>query len=170
MMLGFNRLWEAFRVGMAISAIPLRWYVTVTRWLNNMEIVGGRIERTPEKIIIYPNTDDGFLRTVAFGTTRGGGLGVVVQQGKVYFKGVSITISSWPTDGEVTVTDDSTLYGYVEVSLSSATATWGASASDPGDGDDDTEIWRIFKAVAEDGAITEIIECQHGDIHIPGNA
>jgi hypothetical protein len=104
---------------------------------------------------------------IAFGCTNSG-LVVTVKLGKVYFKGVSKTITDWPTDGEVTLTD--TTFGYIEISLSAGTATWKTSATDPGDGDDDTEIWRIFGATVASGAITELLECQHGDIHCLGNA
>jgi hypothetical protein len=135
--------------------------------LDNAEHPGVSALSWPQQ---SPDSSGWSAPSIVFGTTHNGGLEVAVQQGKVYFKGVSITISSWPIDGEVTVTNDSTLYGYIEISLSSATATWKTSTSDPGDGDDDTEIWRIFKATAAGGKLTEIIECQHGDIHVPGNA
>lgn len=58
-MIGMNRLWDLFRVGMPPSGIPLRWYVTATCWLNNLEIEGGRVEHMPDKIVIYPKTDGG---------------------------------------------------------------------------------------------------------------
>lgn len=56
-----TRLWDNFRRGMAIARIPLVWFQTVTAWLNGMAIVNGRVERTPNGIIIYPNTDGGGL-------------------------------------------------------------------------------------------------------------
>ena len=114
-----------------------------------------------------PEASAASIRVIAFGCSSAG-LVVTVKQGKVYFKGVSKTITDWPTDGEVTLTD--TTYGYIEIDLANATATWKTAASDPGDGDDDTEIWRIFVATVSSGAITELLECQHGDIHCMGNA
>ena len=108
---------------------------------------------------------------IAFGCSNAG-MVVTVKLGKVYFKGVSKTVGSWPTDGKSTLT--ATSYGYISIDLAAATATWHLDTSDPGDGDDDTEIWRIFVAtVTGTGAtakITELLECQHGDIHSMGNA
>jgi hypothetical protein len=125
-----------------------------------------------------PDTDDAYpeeiltqvpdtTRIISFGCTASGTT-VTVKQGKVYFKGVSQTIASWPSNGEVSCS--ATTHAYIEIDLANATATWKTAASDPGNGDDDTEIWRIFVATVSSGAITELLECQHGDIHIPGNA
>jgi hypothetical protein len=104
-------------------------------------------------------------RVISFGCTNSG-LVVTVTPGKLYFKGVSKTITNLPA----TVTLTATRFGYISINLSAATAEWLEATADPGDGDDDTEIWRIFKATVTGTTITELIECQHGDIHSMGNA
>lgn len=107
-------------------------------------------------------------RVIAFGCTSVG-LVITIKVGKVYFKGVSKSIGSTPA-GWPNVTITATTYGYLSMSLTDGVVTWGTSASDPGDGDDDTEIFRIFVATVADGKITELLECQHGDIRSMGNA
>ncbi len=52
-----GRLWNGFKARLALCKIPLSWFQTVTAWLNGMQIEGGRIERTPQGIKIYPGTD-----------------------------------------------------------------------------------------------------------------
>ena len=110
----------------------------------------------------------GVDRVIAFGCTNVG-LVITVKVGKVYFKGVSKSIGSTP-GGWPNVTITETTYGYLSMSLTDGAVTWGTSASDPGDGDDDTEIFRIFVATVASEKITELLECQHGDIHCMGNA
>ena len=110
----------------------------------------------------------GSSRVITWGCTNVG-LVITIKVGKVYFKGVSKSVGSTP-DGWPNVTISSTTYGYLSMSLTDGTTTWGTSATDPGDGDDDTEIFRIFAATVADGKITELLECQHGDIRSMGNA
>jgi hypothetical protein len=81
----------------------------------------------------------GDARVVAFGCTNVG-LVITVKVGKVYFKGVAQSIGSTPV-GWPNVTITATTYGYLSMSLTDGAVTWGTSASDPGDGDDDTEIF-----------------------------
>lgn len=109
----------------------------------------------------------GIPRTIAFGSTFDA-LVVTVTAGNVYFKGVSKAIGSWPAGGAVTIS--ATTHAWLDISLTDGTVTWNTGASDPGDGDYDTEIWRIFVATVAGGVITELLECQHGDIHCMGNA
>ena len=110
----------------------------------------------------------GVDRVIAFGCTNVG-LVITVKVGKVYFKGVSTSIGSTPA-GWPNVTITATTYGYLSMSLVDGATTWGTSASDPGGGGCDTEIFRIFVATVADGKITELLECQHGDIRSMGNA
>lgn len=120
--------------------------------------------RSPD---ILPSNYSSPSRVIAFGCTNTG-LVINIKPGKLYFKGVSLTISNWPNGNNVTITD--TTFGYISIDLANATATWATAGSDPGNGNDDTEIWRIFAATVTDGVITELLECQHGDIHTLGNA
>jgi hypothetical protein len=106
-------------------------------------------------------------RIVSFGCTNAG-LVITMKLGRAYFKGVPKTIVSWPTNGIVTIS--ATTYGYVSWDLSNGTPTFNTAATDPGAGDDDTEIWLIFIATVAGGKITELEECQHGDMRSMGNA
>jgi hypothetical protein len=142
----------------------LREFVRKNRLLS---VSGGRLSQVEGGVTLSINRSPYLAPTIAFGCTSVG-LVVTVTPGKVYFKGVSKTITDWPTDGEVTLTE--TTYAWIGMSLTNGTATWHAGATDPGDGDDDTEIFRIFVATVADGNITELLECQHGDIHCLGNA
>lgn len=54
-----GRLFNQFKPGMAVAAIPLSWYRDVSRWLNGMRIQGGYIERNPDGIVIYPGASSG---------------------------------------------------------------------------------------------------------------
>jgi hypothetical protein len=99
---------------------------------------------------------------------RTGALQITITLGKLMFKGVSKTITDWPADGVVDLTDNATTWGWIETSLVDGACTWETGAADPGDGDDDTEPIRIFKAVAASGRITELLICR--DIRLPGNA
>jgi hypothetical protein len=104
-------------------------------------------------------------RVISFGCTKSG-MAITIKPGRCYFKGVrkSCSIATNP------VTIAATSYGYYSINLTSGTFTWSVSTSDPGDGDDDTEIWLVFIATVVDGKITELEECQHGDIRSMGNA
>jgi hypothetical protein len=101
---------------------------------------------------------------IAFGCSYSG-LNITVKQGKCYFKGVS---KSCAITNPITIA--ATSYGYYSLALDTGEFTWTVSTTDPGDGDDDTEIWRVFVATVAGGKITELLECQHGDIRSMGNA
>lgn len=106
-------------------------------------------------------------RVIAFGCTSSG-LVITIKRGRVYFKGVLKSVASWPSLNKVTIT--ATRYGYISIDLTNGNPTWHDSATDPGSGTDTTEIWMIFVASVTDGKITELLECQHGDIHVMANA
>lgn len=130
-----------------------------------MSVVGGVLTQTDAGqtlTIIQPKIPP--ARTVAFGCTNDG-LDITVKAGKVYFKGVS---KSFTLTNPITVA--ATSYGYFSIDLTTGAPTWTVSTSDPGNGDDDTEIWMVFVATVTSGKITELLECQHGDIHCMGNA
>ncbi len=110
----------------------------------------------------FPSTSKN--RVIAFGCSNAG-LAITVKQGKCYFKGVS---KSCTITNPITIA--ATSYGYYSIALDTGVFTWTVSTSDPGDGDDDTEIWPVFEATVAGGKITELLECQHGHIHCMGNA
>lgn len=114
------------------------------------------------------SSDEPVTRKVISFSCSNVGLVITIKLGNYYFKGVPKTIGSWPAQSAVTIA--ATTYGYVSISLIDGAATWMTAASDPGSGDDDTEIWPIFVATVSGGKITELHECLHSDIHCMGNA
>jgi len=96
-----------------------------------------------------------------------------IATGKVYIAGVSKSITDFP-NSDVTVSSPSShkWHGYIEVDLTGGTASWKTGGADPGDGDDDTEIWPIVEITLNDGdtAISEIKQRWLGDIHITRTA
>ena len=139
----------------------------MARWLNGMQLEGGEVIHNENGIRLSPGSSGG-SRVIAWGCTNVG-LVITVKVGKVYFKGVAKTVGSTP-GGWPNVTITATTFGYLSMSLTDGAVAWGTSATDPGDGDDDTEIFRIFAATVSSGVITELLECQHGDIRSMGNA
>jgi hypothetical protein len=143
----------------------LRDFVRKERLLS---VVGGQLKSTDAgKTLSIPRSSN-INRVIAFGCSAAG-LDITVKAGLVLFKGVS---KSYTITNPITIA--ATSYGYFSIDLTNGTPTWTVSTSDPGNGDDDTEIWRVFVAtVTGTGAtakITELLECQHGDIHCMGNA
>jgi len=162
------RLKDNFQKGRALSQISADWLNTVARWLNGMEMQNGVVDRYPDrmKLTLFGITGGGGgeSRVISFGCTYSG-LDITVKLGKVYFKGV---IQSYTLTNPITIA--ATSYGYFSINLTNGVPTWTVSTSDPGNGDDDTEIWMVFVATVAGGIITELLECQHGDIHCMGNA
>lgn len=140
--------------------LKLRDFVRKQRLVS---AVGAKLTQTDSgQTIVVPNTQR--FRTIAFGCYNEG-LDITVKPGKVYFKGV---VKTYTLTNPITIA--ATSYGYFSIDLTNGTPTWTVSTSDPGNGDDDTEIWRVFVATVTSGKITELLECQHGDIHCMGNA
>jgi hypothetical protein len=134
-----------------------------------MSVVGGRLSQGEGGKTLSINQGAGSARKVVAWGCDHAALVITVKVGNIYFKGVRKTAASTPVGWpDVTITD--TTYGYLSMSLTDGTTTWGVSATDPGDGDDDTEIFRIFVATVADSKITELVECQQGDIRSMGNA
>jgi len=122
-------------------------------------MAGGRID------LPAANADS---RTRTWEAAISGALQVTVTAGKLYFKSVSQTITDWPTSGVIDLSDNATTWAWLLINLVTPSVTWTTGSSDPGDGDEDEEIIRVFKAVTAGGRITELLICQ--DFRLPGNA
>lgn len=140
----------------------------------------GSIEQAP--IIEYPEDMPRplvFTRKIAFESLKSDTLKVTVRVGKVYLKGVSLTITasagaghSISGTGDWVVTLDSvggTKWCWIETNFDTTYCYLKTGAADPGNGTDTKENIRLFSATVVSSAITEVYECQHGDIHLAGN-
>ena len=152
----------------------LSQFVSLKRDLRReriVSVVGGMLNQTDggKTLTITPEQRRNTLGpSVTWWAKITGALQLTVPLGKMYLKGVSLSIASWPANGIVNLTDNATTWAWLAVSFSAATATWTTGSADPGDGTDTVEYIRIFKAVAASGTITELLICQ--DFRLPGNA
>jgi hypothetical protein len=176
---GMSRLWDAFVNGMPIAAIPLRWFRTVTAWLNGMQIVGGRIERTPDGIVIYPNTDGdipGASVEFSFRTVSNGDNTATMVTGDVRLG--PDTLIAWAsfTGASTTITADdgaTAWYVWLIVDVANETVTWneGDSVTALTGSDLNTKINVPLVELTCDGetpcVITAVKHLHLGDVLIP---
>jgi hypothetical protein len=138
----------------------------IQRMIGNLARRIARLEALADGRLVRPSAptveeDDHPWRCV-----ETGGLGIEITKGVLTLAGIGKAIGSWPTDHAFNATDDATTYCYLETDLSASTCTWKTATTDPGNGDDDTEITVLVEITAADGEVTGIYHRQWSDIAI----